>query len=173
MKVIFTLEPADMKAFLAHNRKHGAQYKRIRYASILAFIALSLQHALAAYSDTPHRVIAFFLTFAVFALAAWLSGALLRRVAYWRSFTAREQPGLFCEHSITLADEALIEVTAVNEGRHLWSGVHSVINAASHIYIFVAANAAHIIPKRAFANPAASDAFFRRAAQLHADAHKA
>ncbi len=170
MNVTFTLEPADMKAFLAHNRRHSAHHKRLRYTMLLVFVALSLQHALTRYSDTPHRVIGFCVALAIFILATWLSGLFLRRIAYWRSFTARQQPGLFCEHSITLADDALIEVTPVNEGRNLWSGVHSVVNAAKYIYIFIAANSAHIIPKRAFPSPDAADVFFQRAAQLHSNA---
>ncbi|MDB6172274.1 MAG: hypothetical protein JWL59_1585 [Chthoniobacteraceae bacterium] len=172
MTVKFTLEPADIKAFSAHNRRHSPQHKRMRYIMFFVFAALSLHYGLTSYHEPLRQVVGFSVAFAVYLVVAWLSGHLLRTVAFWRSFTSQQQPGLFCEHSITLADDAVVEVTSVNEGRNLWSGIHSVINASKYIYIFVAANSAHLIPKRAFSSPEMADAFFQRASQLHSNARK-
>lgn len=136
------------------------------------FAVLSLHYGLTRYHEPLRQVIGFCVALTVYLIVTWLIGHLLRKLAYWRSFTSQQEPGLFCEHSITLAEDAVVEVTPVNEGRNLWSGIHSVINASKYIYIFVAANSAHLIPKRAFSSPEMADAFFQRASQLHSNARK-
>jgi hypothetical protein len=65
----------------------------------------------------------------------------------------------------------LIEVTAVNEARNLWPGFYKVTDAANHIFIFVAPNAAHIIPKRAFTDKESALRFYQRARELFEEAH--
>jgi hypothetical protein len=95
----------------------------------------------------------------------------MRWLGQWRFFTAQRQPGLFCEHTISLSDEALTEVTAVNETRHLWAGVCNVAETSKHIFIFVAPNAAHVIPKRAFLDPGTAFAFHQRSKVLFEKAH--
>lgn len=139
---------------------------------LLIFAALSFQNAMARHQDTTRRVIDFFVALALYLVVFWIVSRVVTLIIQWKSFTSKEQPGLFCEHTITLTNEALIEVTPVNEGKHLWSGLHSVIDTPQYIFIFVAANAAHIIPKRAFPSPEAADAFFKRAFQLWSDAKR-
>jgi YcxB-like protein len=172
MSVTFTVEPKDMRAFSAHNRKYNPANKRLRYAVLVIFCILSYQHAVAHYKNPARAVIEFCVYLAIYLTIIWSLRIILERVRQWRSLTPKEQPGLFCEHTITLTDDALIEITPVNEARHLWAGLHSVVNAPHYVFIFVAANAAHIIPKRAFANPEAADVFFYRAFKLWSDAKR-
>jgi hypothetical protein len=173
MSVTFTVTPADMKAFFAHIRRHHARIKRTRYLAYLVAALLSLYHAFTRAPDPDHRFAYFIANFIIIGGCTWFFGNLFLRFSQWRRFRSKEHPGLLCEHTITLTDEALIEITPINEARHLWSDLHSVINAKRHIFIFVLHNAAHIIPKRSFPNPEAAGAFFERAMQLFSDAKAA
>jgi hypothetical protein len=172
MSITFTLEPKDMRGFLAHNRKHRPANRRLRYMMLLIFAVLSFQNAMARHQDTTRRVIDFFVAFALYLIVFWIVRNVVTLLTQWKSFTSKEQPGLFCEHTITLTEKALIEVTPVNEATNLWLGLHSVTDTPQYIFIFVAANAAHIIPKQAFKNPETADAFFKRAFQLWSDAKR-
>src|ERR1700677_350017 len=46
MSINFTLEPSDMRAFIAFNRKYSPANKRLRYAMLLILGILSFQHAM-------------------------------------------------------------------------------------------------------------------------------
>lgn len=172
MNIKYTLEPRDMRAFVSYNRRHNASIKRTRYFFYLFFAVLSLCKALT-YHDPHQRVVVFFIYIATYCLVLWLLDHLFRFIVQWRSFTPQRQPALFCEHTISLEEAALVETTHVNEARHLWPGVLSVIDGKNHIYIYVRPNGAHIIPKRSFPNTETERAFFQRAWELYLKAHRA
>jgi hypothetical protein len=171
--VTFTLEPADMKVFLVHWRRHSPYSKLLRRVMWTFVVLFSLLHAYFRYDDPVKRVLAFFLAIAIFSLTTWLAGLLMRRLVSRHMVDPAQQPGLYCEHTITLTESAVIEVTSINEGRHVWSGIHKVTEVPDYIYIFIRADMAHVIPKRAFPNASAASAFATRAQELWAAARPA
>ena len=172
MTVKFTIEPADMRAFSAYNRKHGSNMKRARWIVVVFASALGLNHALAKYDGFWDRLSAFCCFLIVYWAITSILFKLFLQVVVWRSYTKREYPAVICEHTITLTEEALTEVTPVNETRHLWSGIRKVIDAEDHIYLFIAANAAHVIPKRAFLDRESERTFIQQAQGYFAQAHQ-
>ena len=167
LSVHFTLEPADMRAFMAHNRKHSSQWKRLRFLFVLIAVLLGINYALSHFHSPGEQIVGF-LSFTVLYLASvWLLLIPVRWFTQWRTLTRQQQPGFFCEHTITLFEDALFEETPVNRSEHRWAGIHSIAEGPKHIFIFIAANAAHVIPKGAFADTAAERAFFNRAQELY------
>jgi hypothetical protein len=170
LSVHFSLEPDDMRAFMAHNRKHSSQWKRLRWLIVLVAIALIFDRA----NHRPDESIAGFLIYVILYIGLfWVCLLAVRWFTQRRMFTVQQQPGFFCEHTITLFDDALFEETPVNRSEHRWAGIHHIAEGPRHIFIFIAANAAHVIPKRAFADTAAERTFFGRAQELFHRAHPA
>lgn len=171
--VSFTLEPADMKAFLVYWRRHSPASQRLRRVMWTIFVLISLIHAFFRFDDTTLKMLGFFLGIAIFSFTSWLFGQLTRRLVNRHILDPRQQPGLYCEHTLTLTDVALVEVTSINESRHLWSGLHGVVDVPDYIYLFITADLAHVVPKRAFPSPSAANAFASRAKELWATARPA
>jgi len=171
MNISYTVKPADMGAFFAHNRRHNAKIKRARCTALVRAVIVSLIYAFIRSPDPRHEIAYFLANFLIVGSCTWFLGDLFLRVKQWHRFRKKDHTGLFCEHTITLTDDALIEVTPVNEATHPWSTLHSVIDSKKYIFIFVFANAAHIIPKHAFPSVEASHAFFLRARELFDNAH--
>ncbi len=172
LSVQYTLEPDDMRAFVAYNRRHSSQWKRLRLLFTVVAIGLGINHALTRYHQPREQIIGFFSFVILYVGSVWLALRLFLWFAQRGTFTASRQPGLFCEHTITLFDDALFEETPVNRGEHRWAGIQSVTEAAGHIFIYIGPNAAHVIPKRAFADTTAERAFYERAQELYRRAHQ-
>lgn len=118
----------------------------------------------------PVRVILFVMIFSILWVVAWILEFVIRKIAFWRSFTSDKNRLVICEHTITLGEEVLIELSPFNEGRHRWNGIYQVVDATDYIYIFVSQSMAHIIPKRAFADAEVAWRFYQQAARLHSEA---
>jgi hypothetical protein len=168
--VTFTLDRADVDAFQAYWRRHSPYSRRLRRVLWTTFILLSLLPAWLRYDDPVKRVLAFFLAMAVFTLTNWLAGHLTRRLLSQHRAGGPPRPGSSGDHTVTLTESAVIEITRINESRHLWSGVHKVVEVPGYIFIFVTADLAHVIPKRAFPEASAASAFAARAKELLAAA---
>jgi len=168
MTITYKLEPDDLRAFHRYGQKHFPSARRARYFIWAVRIAGSLLLTL---TSEDHRLGFRIFYFCVLMVVFWAitSGStfLVTRVMLWRSFTSEKQKSVLCEHTITLADDALIEVTPFNESRNLWSGIYRVVDTADYIYIFISLNSAHSIPKRAFPNPESARQFYERAISLH------
>lgn len=174
MTVTYELQPSDLRAFAAFARKHAPSIKRIRRVMYVFIAGLSfLTAATNDFDNLLQRAVAFCLVLALMLLLCWIIGWLLVKVGQWRLLTSEQQQGVLCQHSITLGDDALIEITPVNESRYLWRGIHHIAQTPEHIYIFINAQAAHIIPKRAFADADAAREFYERATKLCLDATRA
>ena len=168
--VTFNLNRADVDVFQAYWRRHSPYSRRLRRVMWTTFILLSLLHAWLRYDDPVKQVLAFFLAMTVFTLTNWLAGHLMRRLLSRPGVGGSPQPGSSGDHTVTLTESAVVEVTRINESRHLWSGVHQVVEVPGYIFIFVTADLAHVIPKRAFPEASAASAFATRAKELLAAA---
>jgi hypothetical protein len=73
--------------------------------------------------------------------------------------------GIICKHVITITPDEFIETTEVNEDKRKWSGISNIVENDKYIFIYISANTAHIIPKRAFASDAAITSFVKTAKQ--------
>jgi hypothetical protein len=103
-------------------------------------------------------------------LAAFLPAAVLYRlIERWlvkraiQRLVAREKPdrGQLGRHRLRLLEDGFLESTAVGESHTFWAGIDRVEQDESYIFIYTAAAAGHVIPKRAFEGNDA-DLFYQR-----------
>lgn len=171
MKITYKLESHDLRAFHRYGEKHLPSARRVRYILWATLIGLALWQSFSV--DDP-RVGFRIAYFCVLMLVLWLIMkfwmVVIARIVQWRSFTSNKHRSVLCEHTITLADDALVEATPFNENRTLWGGIYQVVDAADYIYIFVSLHSAHIIPKRAFPDAESARQFYERAARLQSGA---
>jgi YcxB-like protein len=77
------------------------------------------------------------------------------------------------QHTITLTETAVVEESPVNRTESSWAGVVKVARNRRLIFIYIASNLAHVIPKRAFASEAEAASFFTQATEFWSRAHNA
>lgn len=74
--------------------------------------------------------------------------------------------GLMGEHTIEIDEKGVRETTAVNDGFHLWEGIHSIKQDKEYIYIFLDSILAHIIPKKAFNSVNEANEFYNKSVEF-------
>ena len=178
MKVTYTLEARDMRAFLAYAQKKLPANRIVRIGgnALLALFSVywaATTDATGVKHPLLTKVIFAGLVFLLFFLLLKLLNFIVTRLVLWRAYTSEKNRGLICEHTITLTDEALIEATSVNEGKNLWKGIYQIKDDRDYIYVFITHNNAHVIPKRAFSTQEEASRFLQEAKRLHAKAASA
>jgi hypothetical protein len=118
------------------------------------------------------RAIYFCVMLAIAIAFMWIVMFTLKYIAQWRLFTSEKHKAILCEHTVTLADDVLVNVTSLKEDRNRWKGIYQVVDAPKYIYIFTTIHSAVIIPKRAFSDAGSIAQFYERATKLHIDAIK-
>ncbi|MDF3058622.1 MAG: hypothetical protein K0R17_2837 [Rariglobus sp.] len=78
--------------------------------------------------------------------------------------------GLFSRHQVTLTPEGITEVSGQGHSSTPWAIVDRVVATDEHVFIYINALAAAIIPRRAFTDPAQFAAFVRTAQDYHRNA---
>lgn len=71
----------------------------------------------------------------------------------------KDHKGVLGRHTITLADEGLVEKTEFNEGTHRWAGFHRLRETGRHLMLYVNESHFFLVPKRSFATTEAMNAF--------------
>jgi hypothetical protein len=171
MTIKYTIEVRDLLTFRKYVRLKTPQGKRVRTTMMFLIVAVALFLTMTAKLDNlGQQIIYFLLCCGIFVVLNKFINWVFARIAEWRMLTPEKQKGLLCEHTVTLAEEAIIETTSVDENRKLWNGVFMVVRDEEYIYIFLTPQMAHIVPVRAFASADLADSFFKRASELHARA---
>jgi hypothetical protein len=86
---------------------------------------------------------------AIFAYVAIWAIQLLFNVLYLYFGKNRS---LLTKHIVEIQDDAFYEETQFNKSYHYWPGLAKVISRPGFIAVYINANAAHIIPSRAFSS---------------------
>ena len=163
-EITYTVEIADMKAFQRHYRRVSPTMRRLRLFMLLLFSGLSLDAAIRKDSGSMGlRITYFFVMLALFLIVFRVLISLLTWFTQWRAHRDGDRHGVLGPHIITLTPEALHERTAVNDSNAVWRSIFRVDGTPKHIFIFTQPNAAHVIPRRAFATPADADVFLTTA----------
>jgi hypothetical protein len=157
LHVEYNLTPDDLYAYHWRAFYKASVLKRSRWkpAAIL-FFAFALTAVVPAVGPTgirwrliswPFLAIVFPITVLLYYM---IERSMVRRAI--RKLVAREKPdrGQLGRHTIRLLDEGFQETTAVGESRTYWAGIDRVEQDDGYIYLYTAAAAAHVIPKRAF-----------------------
>ena len=67
---------------------------------------------------------------------------------------------IFTQHTITITENCLIAETEFNRTEQKWTGIPRLARTRRHIFAYGSQYAAHVIPRRAFADAAAWDSFY-------------
>jgi hypothetical protein len=82
-------------------------------------------------------------------LAMWAVQLLFN--AFYLAFGKNRS--LLTRHIVEIQDNAFYEETKFGRSYHFWSGLAKVISRPGFIAVYINANAAHILPDRAFSSP--------------------
>ena len=85
----------------------------------------------------------------------FLLGVMFLAILFFASIAfqlfSKKNKTMRTEHEITLKDEGFVEKTPFNTTENTWAAVQRLRRSKNYIFLYVAANLAHVIPKRAFA----------------------
>jgi YcxB-like protein len=168
MEVEYELTPEDLYAFqwraVFDSPRMKPTRRRVYLYWFLALLIIALVPAIGADGFVISRANFGFLliAFPIVAAAQWFLERRLMRKAILRLMND-EKPGRgqLGRHRLALTDTGVVESTAVNESRTSWAGVDRVEQNADYIFIYISPAAAHVIPKRAFPDPQAAEAFYQ------------
>jgi hypothetical protein len=94
-----------------------------------------------------HDVFIKILTGIVFFVSIWLFQALFTAVY----LISRKNSSVITQHILEVRDDCLYEETSFNRSFFYWKGgVVKAVKRGTYIAFYVSANAAHIVPRRAF-----------------------
>lgn len=151
----FTTTRGDIFRFYVHHYLHSWGFVALQIV-LLAFLSHAFYRALPPEASVTARII----VFAVF----FLLGVLFLLILFFGSITAtllsKKNRTLTTEHTITLEEDGLREETAFTITKHTWAAVQRLRRSKTYIFIYIAANHAHVIPKRAFATEGEWDRFY-------------
>lgn len=109
-------------------------------------------------TDTVYKAISF-----IFYFIEWFIGWLILFIILIILAVPRKDKGILTEHKISLSENGITEITAVNRSESSWNGISNVVQTKCFIFIYTSKRASHVIPKRAFPSKEDSDNFFQYA----------
>ena len=168
MEVEYELTPDDLYAFQwrgVFQSPRGRRARRNVYLGwTLAVVLFAIVPAIGADGFTMSRVSLGFIAIAlpaVFLFQWCLERWIVRRAIRELLKDERPDKGHLGRHRLVLGEDGVHESTAVGESRTTWAGVDRVEQNPDYIFIYTTPAAAHVIPKRAFAEPQQADAFYQ------------
>ena len=109
----------------------------------------------------------------VYTLYVWLWYEATSRRRLTKMFAQGRNRALLGPLRLELRNDVIWRSSEMSEGWVRWEGVESVETDRDHAYIAVSSNSAFVVPRRAFADAAAFDAFVARATELWRSAQTA
>ena len=165
MQIEFTPSEKDLLQFadyqVAHSPRVRAHIRRSRVAYLVSFLML----ALGAYLASSERCSA--LSFAAISVALFLLSPLITRFRIRRDLQARYRDPAnrlkYRKHTLRILDESLEDRSDEVISTVRWTAVVRVDRTPTHGFIYLASDAALVIPRDS-AGPEAFDAFMAEAA---------
>lgn len=155
MTVRFTITFGDYLAFSLYHYLHSPLILGI-YGICFALTTYVNVGVVSEVNTMAGKIITFVILEA--AIVGFL--ALILGIAMVLGIISRRNKTILTEHTITVADDILVEETAFNKTEQKWAGVQKIARTKRHLFIYIAQHLAHVIPLRAFADKAESDAFY-------------
>jgi len=174
LAVEFMPEPADHAAVAALLRpgRSGLRVARLVFAVVFAILgATALWMTLSGSPDSGKAgrpgwwVLLAGLP--AFLLLGWGLPWLLAQLDARLAFRLARRNGALVPQRVALTPSGLRVTSAHGETLTRWPAVRDVVRAPDHIVFLLASRTAFVAPRRAFADPAAFEAFHRRALEMH------
>ncbi len=156
----------DIHAFNLHYARTSPQSLRsrrsVRFALTFLLGALLCSLGVLSKAPLPFWLMGFLILGGWWAMFPRRLEQMLRRYTE-RLYASGKNAGVLGPHRLSAGPEWLSESTDVREVRTHWRAVERVEDAGEHLFLYVTAFSAVIVPKRAFATPADAEAFARLA----------
>lgn len=159
----------DYVAYSLHFMRTNPTYRRQRFLSRVAMpIALTAigLPMISVAGIAGYATLIYFLMVAAYTAYVWLWYYQVSRRNLAAMVSAGRNRALFGHTKIELRPDALWRSSPMSEGWVRWQGIESVERNTEYVFIAIGVSAAYVIPRRAFANDAAFDAFTTRATEL-------
>lgn len=166
MTITYTVEKNDLIAFRKYHQKNDSTYKIGFYLVLAVYGVIILFRSIKYIDNIPFFIFDFAFQFIIFFVLLKVFLFFFAKFNDWLLWRPEKQKGLLCEHTVTLAEDFFIETTAVNESKHIWSGIYKIDQDETCIYIYISAANAYQIPKRAFQSAKDAQEFFEYAKLL-------
>ncbi len=159
----------DYVAYSLHFMRTNPRYRRQRFLSRVAMpIALTAIGLLMLYVSNAESYVplVYFLMVAAYTAYVWLWYYQVSKRNLAAMVSAGRNRALFGRTRIELRPDSLWRSSPMSEGWVRWQGIESVERTADHVFIAIGVSAAYVVPRRAFADGAAFEAFIARATEL-------
>ena len=176
LAVEFDYKPADYLAYLLHFNRNSALHRRQRSMARFVFpiVMIPLGMVFIAWKGTEGGLanlwLFYFLFIALFATYVWIWFGLTSPKAFMAMMAQGKNRGIFGAGRIELRDDSIWQRKPLGEDWMRWEGVERIDQADDHIFVQVGVGSSYVIPKRAFGNIEASQAFVDRALKLWCEA---
>ncbi len=151
MEINYEIEARDIIAFQKHAYKTSPTNKNVRRHMYLFYGAFAAYFTLFDSDFTLiTRLVWFLMSLSLYLLCFWFWNSVVNAYVFKKSVPKSEDNGVLGHHKIVISDSGLLETTNVNETSHSWKGVDRVEQNQNYIFIYVAPQVAHVIPKRFF-----------------------
>ena len=183
MELQYELSLDDLVAFNKYHIWHSPTCRRAyrwNLALTLGIVVIGLLiPTLSAKTDDSrlHLIIGLVIVLAPVALLVWLALHL-----HWRLSPARRVRKLLREgankgslgmHTLTFGQRGVTEISTVSEATWTWESFERIAEDKKHVYVYLGAVSAHVIPKRAFRDEQHMRAFLDEVRGLKAEADAA
>lgn len=165
LTVDYYLETNDWIAFSNYYARTSKTNKAIANVMVLSPLAmLPLCFALFGIDSTLFAALALFLPLLLFQVVVT---KLFSNYVAKKAVAEGHNRSIVGPKRITINEDFIEVKGSFSIGRIFWGGVEKVEQNSDYVFIFVATNSAHIIPKKAFANSDEAVRFFNAAKTYH------
>jgi hypothetical protein len=172
MKLQYELDLDDVVIFNKYHVRHSPTCRRSYYFNLIFGLATAVVIVLLLVRGSGQPVAVTVVLLIPALVFGWLVFLLYWRVSVTRRIRKllREggNRGMFGAHTLALLPESLVATGAMDETKLLWDRVERIVEDKAHLYIYVSAISAFIIPKRAFQDKRHMQAFLDEMAKLRA-----
>lgn len=169
MEITYQLEPKDIEAARRYINRTSPALRQAGRLVFLSYVGISVFCSLLVGGrGVAFQFVCFSFMFALLSLVNLAVGTITTQVIYRRYTVAFQQGGLFAEYTTILSDDSLFQISPIGEVRLAWKGIERVDQGKKYIYIQVVHEDVFVIPKRAFADAHAAQAFYEAASSYQA-----
>jgi hypothetical protein len=176
MEVEYVLGMEEVLAFNLYVHRHAPALRRRTWTARLTVPAICLGAwvMLAGFVQEPGPVIVLGVFLGVIALAFFLAfpsrarHAVVRLVQ--RLYSETNSRGAFGRRRMTITPDTVTEAGELTVTTKKWAAVDKIVEDQRHVYFYVSALSAFILPKSAFPNEDAFRAFLETAERYHREA---
>jgi len=179
MEVEYSLELEDLLAFNQYRNAHSPTFRRQQFTSrVGVLVALLgvwvLLFGMVGTILAPRTWIACGLFIALVAAVFFFSfPALVRRRTrrlVGRMYMEGQNRGLFARRRLTITPETITDATEISVTTMKWVAVEKIAVDQRHVFFYVTATSAFILPKAALATEEEFEEFVETAGRYHRDA---